>query len=241
MHGSSSTGRRPSSVTGALHAARENARRARETLSTELWESINTTWHRWNGLGRHSVTERHLSWVRERASLIAGIADSTMSHDDAWQFLVLGRALERADMTARLVATGGLSTGGPPWSAVLSSCGAQQAFMRSHRGMLTDERAAAFLALDRQFPRSVLFALTEAEQRLRSLSPEVERLGVSDEARRRLGSIRTALEYGITSDVVGSLPVQMQAVQAAVTAASASIAERYFQSGPLPTWTEELI
>ena len=62
-----------------------------------------------------------------------------------------------------------------------------------------------------------------------------------DEARRRLGSIRTALEYGITSDVVAGLPVQMQAVQTAVTAASAAIAERYFKSGPLPTWTEELI
>jgi uncharacterized alpha-E superfamily protein len=230
-----------SSITGALQAARENARRARETLSTELWESINTTWHRWNGFGRHIVTERHLSWVRERASLISGTADLTMSHDDAWHFFALGRALERADMTGRLVATGGLPHGGPTWTAVLSSCGAQQAFMRSHRGLLSDESAAAFLALDRLFPRSVFFSLSEAEHHLMALSPEVERVGVSDEARRRLGSIRTSLEFSSAEDVVDHLPAQMRAVQQAVTAASAAIAARYFQAGPLPTWTEELV
>ncbi|MEO7754344.1 MAG: alpha-E domain-containing protein [Terracoccus sp.] len=230
-----------SSITGSILASRENAKRARETLSTELWESINTTWHRWNGFSRHTVTERHLSWVRERASLLSGIADSTMSHDDAWHFLVLGRALERADMTARLVATGGMPHGGPPWSAVLGSCGAQQAFMRSHRGLFTDEKAAAFLALDRLFPRSVLYALAEAERHLVALSPEIDRLGMSDEARRQLGGIRTTLEFGSTDDVIANLPLRMSEVQQAVTSASASIAARYFQAGPLPTWTGELV
>ncbi|MBM6405015.1 alpha-E domain-containing protein [Phycicoccus sp. CSK15P-2] len=229
-----------SSITGAWLAARENARRARETLSTELWEGINTTWHRWNGFGRGIVTERHLSWVRERAALVSGIADSTMSHDEAWDFLVLGRSLERADMTARLAATGGLSGGGAPWAVVLSSCGAQQAFMRSQRGLLTDDRAAAFLVLDREFPRSVFFSLLEAERRLEALSPpHTERIGVSDEARRQLGRIRTSLEYRATADVISDLPAQMLRVQSAVTAASSSIASRYFQSGPLPTWTRD--
>lgn len=229
-----------SSITGAWSAARENARRARETLSTELWEGINTTWHGWNSLGAGPVTERHLSWVRERAALVSGIADSTMSHDEAWDFLVLGRSIERADMTARLVATGGLAGGGAPWSVVLSSCGAQQAFMRSQRGLLSDERAAAFLVLDREFPRSVLFSLTEAERRLAALAPaHDERIGVSDEARRHVGRVRTSLEYRATGDVVADLPAQMRRVQAAVTAASAAIAERYFQAGPLPAWTRD--
>ncbi len=230
-----------SSISGAWFAARENARRARETLSTELWEGINTTWHRWNGMGRQAVTERHLSWVRERAALVSGIADSTMSHDDAWDFLVLGRSLERADMTARLVATGGLPHGGPPWATVLSSCGAQQAFMRSQRGLLSDDLAAAFLVLDREFPRSVFFALAEAERRLIALSPQAQRIGVSDEARRQLGLIRTSLEYRATPDIIADLPAQMLGVQRAVTSASDAIARKYFQSGPMPTWTEELV
>ncbi|MFT3873731.1 MAG: alpha-E domain-containing protein [Nocardioides sp.] len=231
----------PSSISGAWHAARENARRTRETLSTELWETINTTWHRWRSMGRHAVTERHLSWVRERAALVNGIADSTMSHDDAWDFLVLGRALERADMTARLVANGGLHSRGPSWSTVLSSCGAAQAFTRSQRGLLTDHRAAAFLVLDREFPRSVCFALAEAERRLMALSPEAARIGVSDEARRQLGRIRTSLEYRSTSEILADLPAQMLRVQAAITAASEAIAAKYFQAGPVLSWTEELV
>ncbi len=231
----------PSSITASWLNARENARRARETLSTELWEAINTTWHRWNGLGRHAVTERHLSWVRERAALVSGIADSTMSHDDAWDFLVLGRALERADMTARLVATGGLRRGGPPWTAVLSSCGATQAFMRSHRGVFTDELAASFLVLDRAFPRSVVFALRAAESCLQSLSPESQRMGVSDEARRQLGRVRTSLEYRPTPDILEDLPAEMQRVQRAVMAANSAIRTRYFQATPTMTWTEELV
>ncbi|MFV0461968.1 MAG: alpha-E domain-containing protein [Nostocoides sp.] len=231
-----------SSIAGAWHSARENARRARETLSTELWEAINSTWHRWNGFGRSGPTDRHLAWVRERAALVSGIADSTMSHDEAWDFLVLGRSIERADMTARLVATGGLPGNGAPWSVVLSSCGALQAFMRSERGLLTGDRAAAFLVLDREFPRSVLFALTEAERRLSALSPPgAERIGVSDEARRQLGRIRTSLEYSVTPDVVADLPAHMRRVQSAVNAASGAIATRYFQAGPLPSWTRDVI
>ncbi len=230
-----------SSISGSWFSARENARRARETLSTELWEGINTTWHRWNGFDHAVVTERHLSWVRERAALVSGIADSSMSHDEAWDFLVLGRSLERADMTARLVATGGLS-GGAPWPVVLSSCGAQQALMRSHRGLLSDDSAAAFLVLDREFPRSVFFSLAEAERRLEALAPaQDDRIGVADEARRQLGRIRTSLEYRNTADVVADLPAQMLRVQLAVTAASTSIASRYFQSGPPPTWTSDRI
>ena len=231
----------PSAIAGALLAARENARRARETLSTELWEAINTTWHRWQGLGRQDVTSRHLSWARERAALISGIADSTMSHDDAWHFLVLGRNLERADMTARLVATGGRPGTGAPWSVVLSSCGAQQAFMRSQRGLHSDDRAAAFLVLDREFPRSVFYAMTKAEQHLATLDPHADRIGVSDEARRQLGRVRTSLEFRATSEVLAELPELMLRVQQSVNGAAQAVASRYFQAGPLPTWTEELV
>lgn len=232
----------PSSVTGAWRSARENARRARETVSAELWESINTAWHRWNALGRVTVTERHLSFVRERAALVSGVADSTMSHDEPWDFLILGRFLERADMTARLVATGGMSGSGVSWPSVLASCGAQQSFLRSQRGVLTDQRAAAFLALDREFPRSVVFCLREAEERLRELSPTgQQRIGVSDEALRQLGRIRTSLEYRPTPDVIADLPAQMRRVQDAVVAASRAITQRYFLAGSAPMWTEEML
>lgn len=232
---------RPSSVTGSWQAARENARRARETLSTELWECINTTWHRWNGFGKSLVTDRQLSWLRERTALVWGVADSSMSHDEARDFLVLGRSLERADMTARLVAQGGLPRNAPPWATVLGSCGATQAFMRSERGLLTDDRASAFLVLDRQFPRSVWFALQEAEGRVRNLSTVRDRVGVSDEALRQLGRARASLEYRPIADVIRDLPTEMLAVQRAVQTASSAISANYFQSGPALRWRGELV
>ena len=228
-----------SAIAGAWRAARENARRARETVSTELWEAINTAWNRWGGFEPDQVTAAQLAWVRQRAALVSGIADSTMSHDQAWLFMALGRSLERADMTARLVATGALPNAGPPWSTVLQSCGAQQAYLRTNRGLLRDDRVASFLVLDRQFPRSVLFALSAAERRLEAIDPATERLGIPDEARRRLGLIRTSLEYRPVQDVMADLPAQMRRVQAAVTGASDAVARRYFPSGQVTTWVEE--
>ena len=229
----------PSSIAGSLVSARENARRARETVSTELWEAINTAWNRWGGFEPDQVTARQLAWVRERAALVSGIADSTMSHDQAWGFMALGRSLERADMTARLVATGALPQAGPPWSTVLQSCGAQQAYLRTNRGLIRDDRVAAFLVLDRQFPRSVLFALSAAERRLEAIDPATHRMGIPDEARRRLGRIRTSLEYRPVPDVMADLPAQMRRVQAAVTGASDAVARRYFPAGTVTTWVEE--
>lgn len=113
--------------------------------------------------------------------------------------------------------------------------------MRSQRGQLTDDRVAAFLVLDRQFPRSVISALSEAERRLEALSPRSERIGVSDEARRQLGRIRTSLEYRATPDILADLPTQMRRVQRAVNGSSAAIKTRYFQAGSFTSWTEELV
>ncbi|WP_370894229.1 alpha-E domain-containing protein [Janibacter sp. GXQ6167] len=232
----------PSSISGSWLAARENARRARETVSTELWETINTSWHRWTALGTRQVTQVHLGWVRERAALVAGVADSTMSHDEARDFLLLGQYLERADMTARIVATGSWPEGGPSWGAVLATCGAQQAMLRTMRGVITDRTAAAFLTLDRRFPRSVVAALSAAEERLAALSPDEGRgVGFSDEARRILGRTRTSLEYRRPDDVLADLPVQMERVQQTVRDASEAIAKRYFQSAPVQEWTGEVL
>jgi len=227
-------------ISGSWHAARENARRARETISTEMWETLNTTYHRWNAFTPGRATQHHLGWVRERAALVGGIADTTMSHDDAWDFLVLGRALERADMTARMVATGA-SDFGPGWGSVLASCGAQQAMLRTMRGVVTDRTAAAFLTLDRRFPRSVIAALKEAEDRLIVLSPDKDRVGFSDEARRILGQVRTSLEFSNPDRVLQDLPERMQEVQEAVMAASEAIGARYFMSAPVQEWTGEIV
>jgi uncharacterized alpha-E superfamily protein len=231
----------PSSVAGSLAAARENARRVREIVSTELWESLNATWTQLPvriGTGRPHDFFR---WVRERAAVVAGIVDSATSRDETWHFMVLGRSIERADMTARLLTTRALAgASGPSWVDLLRSCGAYEAFLRTYRGSTSDERAAGFLLMDRLFPRSVVYALGQAEACLSGLEPVSDRASV-DEARRQIGHVRTSLEYRPLIDVVDDLPREMERVQRACSAASDAIRMRYFPSGLVTSWVGEAL
>jgi uncharacterized alpha-E superfamily protein len=229
-----------SSIIGSLGGARENARRARETVSVEMWECLNTTWIGIEQARRRGTVHQFFAWVRERAALVAGIADATMSRDDAWRFLVLGRSIERADMTARLVATSTISGSVPSWTTLLRSCGAHESYVRTYRGVASDERAAEFLLLDRLFPRSVLHALMQAEECLEELAPALERVGVSDRGRRKLGRARTSLEYRRLEEIITDLPEEMENVQRACSDASEAVARRYFPRAVTTAWLEEV-
>lgn len=231
----------PSSIASALTAARENARRVREIVSTELWECLNTTSTR---MPRKVALERahdYFSWVRERTALAVGIVESSTSRDEAWTFFTLGRSLERVDMTARLLATSELTeASGPSWTTILRSCGAYEAYLRTYRGMPSATNAAEFLLLDRIFPRSVTFALTRAEKCLSDLAPNSDRIGVSDAALRTLGQLRTNLEYRSAPDILANLTAEMRSLQEGVTEASEQIRARYFPASALPTWIGEV-
>jgi len=231
----------PSSMAGSLVSARENARRAREIISTELWECLNTTWNQLPSHMRPARPHDYFTWVRERAAIVAGIMDSATSRDDTYSFMMLGRSIERADMTARLLATRALAgSAGPGWTTLLRSCGAHEAFLRTYRGTASDERAAGFLLLDRLFPRSIVFALNQAESSLAALEPVVDRATV-DDARRHIGHVRTNLEYRPLAEVLDDLPKEMEKVQRACSAASDAIRGRYFPSGAETTWVGEAL
>jgi uncharacterized alpha-E superfamily protein len=227
------------SITSALEGARESARRARETLSTDLWEVINSTYRNLvSGRFRAMRTQDAFRWVRERAAVINGTADATMSRDEGWHFLVLGRSIERADMTARLVATSALSPGpNSAWPTTLRACGAYQSFLRAYRGMETDREAAEYLLLDRLFPRSVVHALTRAEQCLANLEARGgQRVGFQDEAQRLLGRARAELEYRSIGDIVSDLPNEMERLQRTCAAASDAVTQRYFAHAVAMSW-----
>ena len=205
-----------------------------------MWEAINVDLPRdarraASGRQRPPVAFR---WVRERAALVTGLADATMSRDDGWQFLVLGRSLERADMTARLVATAALSRG--PRAAAgrttLRACGAYEAFLRTYRGAVETERGAAeFLLLDRLFPRSVVHALTEAEECLETLEPPAAGRR-PDEAQRLLGRARAELEYARCADLLDDLPGEMERVQRPAPRRATRSPRRYFAGTDGAAW-----
>jgi uncharacterized alpha-E superfamily protein len=228
----------PASVAAALGAARESARRARETLSVPMWEALNTTYRAIpTGQFRTLRAANAFRWVRDRAALINGTADATMTRDDGWQFLVLGRCIERADMTSRLVATAALAQGhGAPWTSTLRACGGYEAFLRTYRGLETDRSAAEFLLLDRLFPRSVVFALSRAEQCLDNLEATGQRAGFQNEAQRLLGRTRAELEYRSLSDVVAGLPTEMERLQRTCALATEAVTRRFFAASEATNW-----
>ncbi|WP_044494867.1 alpha-E domain-containing protein [Nesterenkonia massiliensis] len=230
------------SIAGSLAAARENARRARETVSAPVWEFLNATW---NGLAAHRQdvvgTYRFCSWVIERTATVQGLADSTMSRDDSWQFLSLGRSLERADMTARMLATGDEQAFRLSWVNMLRCAGAYESFLRSRRAAFGESFAAEFLLLDRLFPRSVVSSLRQVEQALIALDPQYHRTAAMDQARRLVGQARTFLEFHHTEDLMAELPEHLERVQAACAGASDAITAKYFSQAAERAWTGEKI
>jgi uncharacterized alpha-E superfamily protein len=235
-------GKSPSAIAGSILAARAGARGIREVISSEMWECLNVTAH---GLAaQRRAAERlgphvYLRFVRERAALFSGLADSTMTRDDAWRFLVLGRSLERADMTARLLLArmpGPAETG---WTLLLHACGAYESFIRTHGWTAEPSRVAEFLLLDRLFPRSVLHSLVTAEECLEALNPGSVRMGMDDPARRPVGQLRTRLEYADTRELPEQLPGLLGALQEACVEACEAITERYFEYEALVAWERD--
>lgn len=230
----------PASIAYSLGAARENARRAREIVSSELWECLNTTRARMPRKVAGDKVHEFFGWVRERSALAVGIIESATSRDEAWQFFTLGRSIERADMTARLLATRSLTeASGPSWTTILRSCGAYEAYLRTYRGVPSAKNAAEFLLLDRLFPRSILFSVRRAEACMRDIDPRADRSGTSDQAQRLLGQIRSQLEYRPIVEILDDLPQHMDSVQLATSAASEAIRQRYFPSNAAPNWVSE--
>ncbi|MCU1599233.1 MAG: hypothetical protein QOK08_1437 [Actinomycetota bacterium] len=230
----------PASIAYSLNAARENARRAREVISTELWEVLNTTRARMPRKVSSDKVHEFFGWVRERSALAVGIIESATSRDEAWLFFTLGRSIERADMTARLLATRSLTeASGPSWTTILRSVGAYEAYLRTYRGVPSARNAAEFLLLDRLFPRSILFSVSRAEQCMRDIEPRADRVGVSDQALRLLGQIRSELEFRPIAEILDDLTKHMDNVQHATSAASEAIRQRYFPTNAAPNWVRE--
>ena len=171
----------PGSIASALAMARENLRSARDLVPREVWEEINGLHlyiadegqHVEHRLARSRVVERVVHGARH----IAGMIESGMSRDAAYDMLSLGLSLERADMTTRIidVRSGDLlvdeSTDLRPyqtvqWISVLKSLSAFQMYRRHVRVRVTGPGVVRFLLADTAFPRSVRFCLERAGERL---------------------------------------------------------------------------
>ena len=230
----------PSLDRAAIGAARESARRARETLSTDMWSAINTTWRAISPRPRRAACGRTMfDWVRDRTAMIAGIADDTMPRDEGWHFYVLGRSIERADMTARLLSTTapGRRTVGRRGRRRCARAAPTRLPAHLPRASRRDREAAEFLLLDRLVPALDGVGLREAEQCLeRARTSRGHRVGFSDEALRLLGRARTELEYRPLGEILDDLPVEMERLQRTLRDAGEAIAARYFDTPSTSRW-----
>jgi uncharacterized alpha-E superfamily protein len=229
------------SILGAVDAAWANARGAREAISSEMWECLNTTHQALPGRAetvRDQTPHDFFKWVKERSAILAGLADSTMARDDGWRFLVLGRSLERVDMTARLLsARYGESWGQAGWVTTLRCCSAYEAYLQTYQRAVDASLAAEFLVLDRLFPRSIFFSLRAAENCLAELAPGFGRAGLDDDARRLLGRARTELEFRSTDDLLGDLPGYLFRIQRYCFDAGRAVGGRYFRGARPLEWS----
>jgi uncharacterized alpha-E superfamily protein len=236
-----SRGAHGGSIVDAISGARENARGAREVTSTEIWECLNTTY---NALAERERAAKRLgpheflSFVEGRAAMFAGLADSTLSRDDGYRFMVLGRAIERVDMTVRLLLSRvGDSASSPAWVTVLRSAGAHDAYLRTYRGALDASRVVEFMLLDRLFPRSIFYSLRLAEHSLDELlNRPHDRLGATDEAQRLLGRARSELEFLRPGVLLESLEQRLAGLQQTCHDVGEALALQYFHSAPWVAW-----
>ena len=198
----------PNSIVAILRAARENARSIRETISSETWEQLNAFYHFVRDAAdteevRESPGDFFLE-VKHYSHLLNGVTDSTMSHNEGWHFSNMGRLLERADKTSRILDVKYFTllprvedVGSPvddlQWSAVLRSVSGFEMYRKRYHG-ITVERIVEFLILDREFPRAIQYCLTEADESLHKISGTP--VGTFDNpAEQRLGRLRAELAF----------------------------------------------
>ncbi len=232
---------RPSSIAWCWEQAHDNARRAREVIPSQLWQLVNTTRRGLPAVAPLAIHSQHayLDWARERSALFYGLARGSMVRDEGWQFLQLGRSIEQADMTARLVTATTFTEGAMPWPAVLRGCDAHDAFLRTYRGWRATTQAMEFLVQESEFPRSVMHGLTRAMEALLAVSDRTEGIGRPGEARYELGRMTQELAYLPAGELFNDLAGQMARVQRTCQHVTAAISQHFFAVAPEQAWTTE--
>ncbi len=171
------------SVLSSLAALRENFRTSRDLVPREAWRTVNELYLYGRDNLRRAVFQRRreeiLSTVMEHCQQVRGMLADSMNHGDAYQFLRIGRGLERTDMTTRIidVAAASLMTGRKDldpyrnslWIAVLKSLSAYQMYRQQVRRSIVDRDVISFLMFDTRFPRAIGYCLAELDNSLRSL------------------------------------------------------------------------
>jgi uncharacterized alpha-E superfamily protein len=232
----------PNSIVNCIAIARENTRQIRDVITTEMWEQINDLY--WtlrdnNGSFWQQPPQEQLRSIRRDCQLFYGITDATLSRDLSWQFSRLGRLLERADKTTRildvkyfLLLPSPDEVGGVldelQWISLLRSAGAYQMFRQSRQQMIEPRAVASFLLLDPLFPRSVRYCLERIHETLKIVSGKALP-GAPDALECLTGLTLARWSYtSIDALIAGGLHEAIDSLQSDLNRLHDLIEQRYF-------------
>ncbi len=191
------------SIVSCLRLARENARAVRGTVTSDLWETLNTTYlesRAFNATMPESGRGEFLEWVKYRAYLTRGVTSGTMVRDEALCFSRIGTFLERADNTSRLLEArwrdpGGrgerLATEASEWAILLRAMSAFETYRRVTREAVTPRRVTELLLMRDDLPQSIHRCLSELFSNLQAVANDQ-----SAETLRRCGELRSQFLFG---------------------------------------------
>lgn len=214
----STDGENPNGIAVCMAKARANARSVRGSLPNEVWKGLNTLyWQLRDGDLVARATDSpsdYYAAVQAGSHAVQGACDALMARNEGWQFIQLGKYLERADITTRaidvhhellreLTDEPDLPLAHLHWAAVLRGCGAYHPYQRLHVGRVDPARVVDFLLTNPTVPRSTRFCLDAAAGALTEIRGEN---GRTDETRteRLLGRALSDLRYADLGALIGT-------------------------------------
>ncbi|MGB5179913.1 MAG: alpha-E domain-containing protein [Gammaproteobacteria bacterium] len=225
----------PGSLLNSIAAARENARTSREALPGNAWEQINELQLYANARINDALPRRgrfeFLTQIIQRCQQLTGLLSGTMSHDHAYDFVRIGRNLERADMTTRVIDIGAMSMQTPDdvggldvhvWTSMLRALSAYQMYRKDIRLGVHCEDVVSYLLQNDCLPRSVAHCLDQVEECIGDLPHHEDMLKPVREVRRRVSRIKPE-----KLDAV-SLHTEVDRLQVGISAIHNKLGETWF-------------
>lgn len=231
------------SLLACVTRARENARGIRETISSEMWETLNSiywTMHAEDARARFDdSSDDFLNTIISSSMLFQGLADQTLRHDQRWQFIQLGKYIERVDFTCRVTGCHwqiltrveddlDLPLRNIHWMGLLRSCCSIEAYRKANLGELDGLRVISFIALEDAFPRSIRYSVLQAYKAITAVADESD-ARKADTPQRLLGRLSAQLEYAEVSEILNEgVPNYLNKVESSIADVALSLQRGYF-------------
>ncbi len=237
----------PSSIINCLSMARENATTVREIINIEMWEQINKFYMFAKKIAgkKLNIDNIHdfLEEVKINCHIFSGIQESTLSRGESWHFGRLGKMLECADQTSRIIdvkyfhilpssASVGSNYDILQWAAILKSASGFEMYTKKYK-LIRPDKILEFLILDKEFPRSINFCLHRANQCLHAISASSTDTYVN-KAEQSLGALNSELAFSDIDTIVKTgLHEFIDSFQLKLIKVNRDISRKYFDMGEI--------